>query len=63
MGLSTNDVTATGVGGQGFYDDSTKALLLESVAMGRGVKNCQKLCDVIYWQPLWQKPIDVQWTI
>ena len=23
--------------------------------IGEGVKNCQKLCDVIYGRPLWQK--------
>ena len=45
-----------GRGYQGFCDDSTKALVLKSVTMGGGgVKNYQKLCDVIYGQPLNRK--------
>jgi hypothetical protein len=41
-----------GKGYQGFCDDSTKALVIKSVTMvGRGVKNNQKLRDVIYGRP------------
>jgi hypothetical protein len=57
MGPSINDVTALGGapgrGYQGFCDNSTKALLIKSMTMGRGgVKNYQKLRDVIYGRPL-----------
>jgi hypothetical protein len=47
---SLNYVTvADGRGYQGFCDNSTRALLLKNVMMGReGVKNYQKLRDVIY---------------
>ena len=39
--------------GQGCCDDTTKALLLECVTVKvGGVKNCPKLRDVIYGQPL-----------
>jgi hypothetical protein len=42
-----------GRGYQGFYDNSTCALLLKSVTMGGGkVKNYQKLRDTIYGRPL-----------
>ncbi len=37
--------------GQGFCDSSTKALVIKSVTMGEGVKNCPKLRDVIYGRP------------
>jgi hypothetical protein len=49
-GQSINDVTALeGRGYQGFCDNSTNALLLNSLTMGGGgVKNYQKLRDVIY---------------
>ena len=41
-----------GGGGQGFCEDSTKALAIKRVTMGRGgVKNCPKLRDVIYGRP------------
>ncbi len=44
-----------GRGFQGFCDNSTKVLLIESMTMGRGgVKNYQKLRDVIYGRPLVQ---------
>ncbi len=50
MGPFINDVTALGERGyQGFFDNSTKALLLKSVMMGGGgVKNYRNLRDVIY---------------
>ena len=52
-GSSINDVTVLGGGGQGFFDDSTKALVTKRLTMGgEGVKNCQKLRDVIYGRPL-----------
>ena len=58
-GLSINDVIASGGRGyQGFCDHSTKALVLKSVMMGRGgVKNYQKLHDVIYERPLLQNTL------
>jgi hypothetical protein len=41
-----------GRGYQGFCDNSTKALLLKSATMGEGgIKNYQKLHDVIYGRP------------
>ncbi len=51
---SLNYVTvAGGRGYRGFFDNSTRALLLKNVMMGReGVKNYQKLRGVIYGQPL-----------
>jgi hypothetical protein len=53
-GSSINDVTVLGGRGyQGFCDDSTKALVLKSVTIGGGgVKNYQKIRDVIYGRPL-----------
>ncbi len=53
-GPTINDVTAIGGRGyQGFWDNSTKALLIKSVTIGGGgVKNYQKLRDVIYERPL-----------
>ncbi len=42
-----------GEGYLGFCDNSTKALLLKRVTIGKGgVKSYQKLCDVIHGQPL-----------
>ena len=38
--------------GQGFWDDSTKPLVQNSVTMGEGVKNYPDLCDVIFGPPL-----------
>ena len=60
-GSSINDVTVLGGRGyQGFCDDSTKALVLKSVTMGGGgVKNYQKLRDVIYGRTLMDEPL---WT-
>jgi hypothetical protein len=51
---SINDVTSLGGRGyQGFCDNSTKALVIKSVAMGGGgVKNKNTLRDVIYITPL-----------
>jgi hypothetical protein len=53
MGPSINDVTALGGRGyQGFCNNSTKALLIKTVMMGGGgVKNYQKLRDVIFERP------------
>ena len=34
--------------GQGFCDDSTKALVLKSVTMGEGIKHCIIFRDFIY---------------
>ncbi len=52
-GPSINDVTALGERGyQGFCDNSNRATLIKSVTMGGGgVKNYQKLRDVIYGRP------------
>ena len=47
-GSSINDVIILGVVVQGFCDDSTKALVIECVPMGKGVQNCPKLRDIIY---------------
>ena len=48
-----NDVMVLGgEGGQGFYDDSTKALVIKPVTMGKGGKNCPRLRDVIFGRPL-----------
>ncbi len=54
QGPSINDVTALGGRGyRGFCDNSSKALLIKSVTMrGGGVKNYEKLRDVIYGRPL-----------
>jgi hypothetical protein len=42
-GLSINDVTFLGGGGQEYCNDSTKALVIKCMTMeGGGVKNCQK---------------------
>ena len=60
-GMSINDVTAFGGRGQGFYDESTNALAMNYVTMGagvEGVKNCQKLWDVIY-----ERPLSAQFTV
>ena len=38
--------------GQGFWDDSTKHLVQNSVIMGEGVKNYPDLCEVIFGRPL-----------
>ena len=58
---SINDVTALGEGYQGFCGDSTEALVLKGMTMGvGGVKNDQKVRDVIYGWPLmwmWGIPI------
>jgi hypothetical protein len=43
-GSSINDVTA--LGGRGFCDDSTKALVMKSVAMGEGMSKI-----IIYGRP------------
>ena len=52
-GSSITDLTVLGRGGQGFCDDSTKALVNEHVTMGRGgVENSPNLCDVIFGRPL-----------
>ncbi len=55
-GLSINDVTVLGGGGQRFCDNITKASVKKSLTMGGrglgGVKNCAKFHDVIYGQPL-----------
>ncbi len=54
-GSSINDVTVLGGGGgcQGCCDNSTKALVVKRVTMGRGggSKNVQNLSDVIYGRP------------
>ena len=34
--LSINDVTAIGGGGQGFWDDNIRSLVMRSVTMGKG---------------------------
>jgi hypothetical protein len=48
-------------GYQGFCDNSTKALLIKSVTMGGGgVKNYQKLRDVIYERPH-GRPVKEDW--
>jgi hypothetical protein len=48
---SINDVTALGY--RGFSDNSSKALALnDGGSTGKGVKNYQKLRDVIYGRPL-----------
>ncbi len=53
LGASINDVTALGGRGyEGFCDNSIKALLKSVTTGGRGVKNYQKLRDVIYGRPL-----------
>ena len=49
-----NDVTVLGRGGQGFCDNSTKALVIKRMATGERVKKCPKLRDVIYEKPLLQ---------
>ena len=50
--MSIHDITVLGGGDQWICDDVTKALLLNSVNMGEGIKRCPKLRDVIYRQPL-----------
>jgi hypothetical protein len=58
-GPSINDVTALGGRGyQGFCDNSTKNLINKKREDGgRGVKNYQKLRDVIYGQPQFRKTL------
>ena len=43
--------------GEGFCGESNKALAIKSVTMEEGVKNCPKLLDFIYGQPLKAKKI------
>ena len=54
-GSYINDVTVSGEEGQGFCDDTTKALVIKSVMRGGdgqgGVKNYPKWRDVIYGRP------------
>ena len=46
--------------GQGFCDDSTKAVVMKRVTMRKGViKNCPKFCDVVYGRPLFVKVLVV----
>jgi hypothetical protein len=48
-GWSINVVTRGERGYQRFFDDSTEALRLKIVTIGRGSdNNCPKLCNVIY---------------
>ncbi len=52
-GPSINDVTALGVGGIKDFVTTVLKLLLKCVTFGEvGVKNYQKLCDVIYGRPV-----------
>ena len=39
------DILALGGGGQGFCDDSTKAIVTQSVMMGGGLQKVLKICS------------------
>ena len=50
--------------GQGFCDESTKAVVMKRVNMRGGViKNCAKFCDVIYGRPLFVKVLVLPYLI
>ena len=54
-GSSIHDVTVLVVKGQGFCDNSTRALVIKRVSMGGGAKGCSKLSKIA-WRHLWMTP-------